>query len=384
MATPRKLNIACYTYPYGGNGGISSVHPDVMMWFLKTLPKASRDPRVGFVQMGCISDTPIPMVRNCSIVEARKIGADLLLCVDSDMSPDKYLGMETRAKPFFETAFDFIYERWEKGPNLVAAPYCGPPGIDAPGAQFSAGPHIPSPEAGEVVYAFHWADREGDHQNDMDLCLSKYPRATSAMMEGIQPAGAVATGLFLADMRLFELTEPHKVDIESILKGILSLDQGAFTRDQMFKMAEVLLNRKEKAELPWSYYEWSDAYQQRKASTDDVTLTRDIALIGERRLGYNPVHIAWDCWAGHWKPKCVGKPVMMTNKCVSEKLQRALAQGPSAYETIRFVDFTKDDPPDQGDESLAWIPQPTGSRFPTDDGLFPKLPSGNPHGTVLV
>jgi hypothetical protein len=50
-------------------------------------------------------------------------------------------------------------------------------------------------------------------------------------------------------------------------------------------------------------------------------MTRDLSLVGTQKLGYNPVYCNWDAWAGHWKPKCVGKPQVVAAKDISNKLK---------------------------------------------------------------
>ena len=94
------------------------------------------------------------------------------------------------------------------------------------------------------------------------------------------------------DMRAFELTEPRTTE-----------------------------------DKPWFYYEWKDRFCAEKASTEDVTMTRDLSLVGTQKLGYNPVYCNWDSWAGHWKPKCVGKPVVMAASDVSAKMRASLESG---------------------------------------------------------
>jgi hypothetical protein len=46
-----------------------------------------------------------------------------------------------------------------------------------------------------------------------------------------------------------------------------------------------------------------------------------LSLAGAQKLGYNPVYANWDAWAGHWKPKCVGKPQYVAAKNISQKLK---------------------------------------------------------------
>ena len=153
-------------------------------------------------------------------------------------------------------------------------------------------PYQDDPEyIAQLVYVFRWQNQQSDNAN-ADFQLEMYDRHTAAKMAGIQECAALPTGLIMYDMRAFELTEP-KTD----------------------------------ADKPWFYYEWSDRYAAHKASTEDVTMTRDLSLIGTQRLGYNPVFCNWDAWAGHWKPKCVGKPVVISASGVSAKLREEWAAG---------------------------------------------------------
>jgi hypothetical protein len=115
-----------------------------------------------------------------------------------------------------------------------------------------------------------------------DFQLEMYDRHTAYKMAGIQECAALPTGLIMYDMRAFELTEPRSVN-----------------------------------DKPWFYYEWNNHYCSEKASTEDVTQTRDLSMAGVQKLGYNPLYCNWDAWAGHWKPKCVGKPQIIDASGVS-------------------------------------------------------------------
>ena len=190
---------------------------------------------------------------------AREYGLDILIMVDSDMKPD--LGDE----PFFDSSFDYLVKHYDKGPVCIGAPYCGPP-----------------PD--ECVYVFRWQNQESDSANP-DFQLEAYDRHTASKLAGIQECAALPTGLIMYDMRCFDITEPKSKDDNS-----------------------------------WFYYEWMDQYATRKASTEDVTMTRDLAIAGTRVLGYNPVLCNWNAWAGHWKPKCVGPPIMLDSKEIGKKL----------------------------------------------------------------
>jgi len=260
----QKFNVGFCTFSYGGNGGISSEVPDIREWMTPLIKEISQDSRIANVKIWNLSDTPITMTRNRSVLMAREYGCDVLVMVDSDMKPDLYAG-EPGAKPFFQSSFDFLVDHYADGPVVIGAPYCGPPPV-------------------ENVYVFRWQSQQSEHANP-DFQLEMYDRNTGAKMAGIQECAALPTGLIMYDMRAFAITEPKDANSK-----------------------------------PWFYYEWSDKYAASKSSTEDVTMTRDLSLAGARTLGYNPVFCNWDAWAGHWKPKCVGKPVIVAAKDISEKL----------------------------------------------------------------
>ncbi|MEK0126623.1 hypothetical protein, partial [Bordetella pertussis] len=89
-----------------------------------------------------------------------------------------------------------------------------------------------------------------------------YSRAEASQFTGIGEVAALPTGLIMYDMRIFDMLEP-----------------------------------KDENSKPWFYYEWADKYQSEKASTEDVSATRDMSLVGQQVLGYSPVFCAWDSWA---------------------------------------------------------------------------------------
>lgn len=261
----QKFSVGICTFSYGGNGGISSEVPDIREWMIPTVLEANNHPHIANIRIWNLSDTPITMTRNRAVLMARDYGVDVLVMVDSDMKPDINAG-RLDAKPWFQTSFDFLVQHYAKGPCVIGAPYCGPP-----------------PQ--ECVYVFRWQNMQSGHANP-DFQLEMYDRHTAVKMAGIQECAALPTGLIMYDMRSFSLTEP-KTD----------------------------------ADRPWFYYEWKDRFAAEKASTEDVTQTRDLSLVGTQVLGYNPVYCNWDAWAGHWKPKCVGKPELIDASGVSGKLK---------------------------------------------------------------
>ena len=124
---------------------------------------------------------------------------------------------------------------------MIAAPYCGPAPV-------------------EEVYAFKWAQTETGGGNP-NFKVANYDRYDAAGYKGILPAAALATGLMLIDMRAVKRL-PH----------------------------------------PRFYYEWTNEKQTHKASTEDVTFSRDLYLRGV------PLYVNWDAWAGHHKLKLVPRP----------------------------------------------------------------------------
>lgn len=262
----QKFNVGICTFSYGGNGGISSEVPDIREWMIPTVLSANQHKHISNIRIWNLSDTPITMTRNRAVLMARQYEVDVLVMVDSDMKPDINAG-HADAKPWFSSSFDFLVDHYSKGPCVIGAPYCGPP-----------------PQ--ECVYVFRWQNLQSEHANP-DFQLEMYDRHTAVRMAGIQECAALPTGLIMYDMRAFDLTEP-----------------------------------KSDADKPWFYYEWKDRFAAEKASTEDVTQTRDLSLVGAKVLGYNPVYCNWDAWAGHWKPKCVGKPQIIDAKTVGAKLQK--------------------------------------------------------------
>lgn len=287
----KKLSVGIVVFSYGGNGGISSEVPDVREWIVPISVNGSKDPRIERLHVWTLSDTPITMTRNRAVLQAREMGLDVLVMVDSDMKPDMMAG-QPGAKPFFDSSFEYIYNRYERGPVVIGAPYCGPP------------PH-------ECVYVFRWQNRESNVPGP-DYQLEMYDRHTASSLAGIQECAALPTGVIMYDMRVFELTEPKK-----------------------------------EGDKHWFYYEF-DLYGANKHSTEDVTNTRDISLAGVQQLGYNPVRCNWDAWAGHWKPKLVGKPQIIDAAAVSHKLADAAKAGFDS--TTKLIHF---EPSNQISELLA-------------------------------
>jgi hypothetical protein len=159
------------------------------------------------------------------------------------------------AKPFWDTSLDFILD--QKEPCAIVAPYCGPPPLSS-------------------VYAFQWSNWQNEATHP-DMRLEPYTREHAVQMGGIQRVAAGATGIILIDVRVFKRLKP-----------------------------------------PWFYYEWKDETQSQKASTEDVTFTRDM------NMQHMPVYCNWDAWAGHWKRYRVDKPVPIYSEGIAQKYREAV------------------------------------------------------------
>jgi len=267
----QKFSVGFCTFSYGGNGGISSEVPDIREWMVPLVAELSKSDSIDQVRIWNLADTPITMTRNRAVLMARQFGVDVLVMIDSDMKPDLNAG-QPGVKPFFHSSFEYLKNHYAKGPVVIGAPYCGPP-------------------PAECVYVFRWQNMQSEHASP-DYQLEMYDRHTAYSLSGIQECAALPTGLIMYDMRAFEVCEPRT-----------------------------------EGDNPWFYYEWKDKYAAEKASTEDVTMTRDLSLVGVQKLGYNPVLCNWDAWAGHWKPKCVGKPVIIPASSVSKKLRESVESG---------------------------------------------------------
>ena len=278
--TPLKLNVFLAHFSYGGNGGFSSEHPHVRDWALETVPKMKADDRVGRIITRDIADTPITMTRNRVVQLARQNDCDLLLMIDSDMSPGHHKN-ERWFRPFWDDAFDCIYDHWNKGPLVVGAPYGGPPPV-------------------ENQYVFQWTNymNLGD---ETPFSLAQYTRNEAMQQQGIQECAALPTGLILYDIRAFDLIKP-----------------------------------------PYFQYEWTDEYQSEKASTEDVQNTRDISLAGQLQLGYNPMRCAWSAYAGHCKSWIVGRPQKYGVDQITNNFKKAVERGWSRDDAVVDLGGSRD------------------------------------------
>ncbi len=271
-----------YTIGFAQFPGSGSSRKETNAWVVRTVRAMDKDPRIKKVESLTYENTPIPMLRNLSVLEARQASCDYLLMVDSDLSPDlPYADME----PFWDVAWAFMMNRraeeepWMDAnlqvarhplpPATIAAPYCGPP-----------------PD--ECCYVFQWTTKETDSPNP-NFRLEMVPRELAAIKSGIQIQAALPTGLILYDMRVFDILPPT-----------------------------------------WFEYEYGDPpFNSRKVTTEDVYQTRNASMLGL------PQYCAWSSWAGHMKTKRVGRPSIVTRDQVHFSLREAVLRG---YDTgDRFV-----------------------------------------------
>lgn len=273
----KKASIFIATLPYSGNSTGSSLCWPTAEWLIKTMVRLKTEEkfteRVSDVWLHAFADTPVTMVRNSIVRKAQEHGATFLLMVDSDMWPDCHVGEHEDAVPFLDAAFDCLYDRYEKGPHMIAAPYGGSP------------PH-------ENMFVFDW-ESKSNLGEEAPFEVRQYTRNEAMQMAGVHECAALPTGLIMYDMRCFDLIHP-----------------------------------------PYFKYEWTDETESQKASTEDVQNTRDISLAGIASLGYNPCLCAWSSWAGHMKVWRVGKPNKYTAEMVCDSLKSALERGSSREKIV--------------------------------------------------
>lgn len=235
--------------------GNNVTHPDVSDWVAETLVKMRLDPRIGAGNafLWRKADTPITMSRNRCLLAAERAGIDYVVMIDNDMNPDLPL---PGAKPFWDTAWEWVLDPAQdhKGrPCAVAAPYCGPPPLEA-------------------AYVFKFVGFESNNPN-ANFQIKAYTRDEAAAARGFVRVSAAATGLMLVDMRAVKKLPHPRFDYE--WEGEPRCEHcGHFIPGERVS----------------------------KASTEDVKFFRDLTYAGV------PIYCAFDSWAGHWKPKCVGRP----------------------------------------------------------------------------
>lgn len=247
-------------FPYKG-----AEHPDSTDWLVKTILEAKQNPLIEDVSFVRYDDTPITMTRNMSIAQAQKANVDFLCMLDSDMAPDYYLPANIQHHYPDSNAKPFWSSSLE---FLIEQRAKGEPGM-------VASPYC-GPPPHENVYVFHWINWESETPNKFHK-LNQFGREEAARWKGIVEVAALPTGLCLIDMEILKDMKP-----------------------------------------PYFYYEWMDKTESAKVSTEDVTFTRDVSMAG---FG---VYCNWDAWSGHWKAKCIGKPIPLTADDMRDTFREAV------------------------------------------------------------
>ena len=273
-----KFRVRIARFPGLCHGG--GEHPGEVDWLLQATEYLRSRDDISFVDAPWIPGaTPITMMRNLAVKNAIKDDIDILIMVDADIQPDSLGG-----KPFLPRAIDFFKKRYTHSPTVVAAPYCG-----------SAGP-MHAKIGIQNVFAFHWVDRITDLHGDCNSQIKLAPvgRSQAAEMTGYHPMAAGPTGLIFLDMRVFT-GFPHPDG----------------------KQDPVAL-RVDPKKAGWFYYEWADDECSEKASTEDVTLTRDVSML-YNTIGREAFWVDFSAWCIHHKVYPVGKPLPLSGKRVADE-----------------------------------------------------------------
>lgn len=264
-------------------------------WYTETVIKMKKDPRIAAIHPFKCGDTPITMNRNRCVYEALQLHVDYLLMIDSDMEPDpkgeggrlRYAG----AKPFWETAWEFAMGHRDV-PMAICAPYCGP-----------------SPHNNMYVFRFGAKNNKFRPSDRKLWSIDQFTREEVAVRGGIEEIPAAPTGLVLYDMRCFSTMMPDPKVSPDLYKG-------------------------------WYYYEWTDQFAMEKASTEDVTQTRDMTFAfystGGKKGG--KMYCAWDCFAHHIKTEHVPKPELIRPDQIGAMYLAALKNPVASDEQLVMVD----------------------------------------------
>jgi len=311
----QKVDVLIAMFSYAGNGGVSAILPEIAFWHTETAMKMKADPRIGRMVTRRYGDIPLTMERNRVVKDAKEGGFDIIVMLDSDNVPDGYLGKRPWAQPFWDSSFDFAFERLMRGiPSVVCAPYCGPP------------PH-PVNGGEENVYVFHATNDRSD-EGAPGYRFEAYSRQHAAQMRGIQEISAGPTGVILYTTSAFDLMPIDRRPMSEILADLVAGTINPVEAERKLKMQS------------WFWYEFTDQYQTQKASTEDVTNTREIQMAGLAKYKEPIVFCNWNAWALHGKPKYVGMPEPVRMESVSSVFQEAVINNVSAFEESREVDFT--------------------------------------------
>lgn len=156
--------------------GWGTERPEAGRYYAKICNEASRYPGLEIGEYNP-QNARIHQGRNAAVKAALEHGYDLVLMLDPDMDPDRYVGKDPQAKPFFQTAWNLMASH--DGPCICAAPYCGR-----------------SPDNNVHVFA-----RQQDDE------ITRVPRWQAAEQTGWMEVEAVGTGLMLIDTDVFRLVD---------------------------------------------------------------------------------------------------------------------------------------------------------------------------------
>lgn len=286
--------------------------PDVADWVLSSMLAANKDQRIGRCITKAFNNTPTTLTRHEAVLHARRpdVDADFLWMIDADMHPDHMLCIDPTAATVTWGAFmDFAYGHYPKGPFAIAAPYAG----RAHNAY----------SLNENIYVFRWRGTETGSP-DPRFRLDQFSREEAAERAGIERVAALPTGLILYDMRCFGDLPGEKYRKHWAPAGPNLPVRGREWQPQ---------------EPPWFYYQYEDKYELRKIGTEDVTNTRDLSAMGI------PQYCHWGTWAGHYKVKCVSKPVIVTSDYAGERLKRAALTTRASNERLVMIGDSDGRPP---------------------------------------
>ena len=296
----RSYSLAVLRFP-----GNNQEHPASSGWVIEHMRKWLTDPRISRVFHLRKSDTPITMVRNLLVEKALEENADYILMIDSDMHPD----VEPDGKPFWDVAWEFMMERREREEahrdnlaSIAVQTKMPPSGFDEEMFKLFPPATIGAPYCGppphECVFVFKVAQPEGNTPAaPRPYTIQLYDRDHASEFSGIFEVAALPTGLILYDARVFKRLPP-----------------------------------------PWFEYEWADEERTTKGSTEDLVQTRNAARIGM------PQFCAWDCWAGHIKPKVVRKPRALAVNDAYDAMADAVRKGNRGGYQVKIMGSPEDVP----------------------------------------
>ncbi|HUU84207.1 MAG TPA: hypothetical protein VM243_11955 [Phycisphaerae bacterium] len=328
----QKFNVLIARMSYGWQE-----NPDVTDWIVRSILKAKDDPRIGRCVTKAFDNTPTTLARHEAVMHARRpdLDADLLWMIDADMHPD-HCPAEPGAVDTWSAFMEFAYEHYQRGPFVIAAPYCGR-------SRSAYG-------ISENVYVFRWRGTEtgSPHQR---FELAQFNREEAAERGGIERVAALPTGLVLYDMRCFgDLPGPQYRKRWAPGGPNLPIPGRSW----------------QPQEPPWFYYQYDDPYEAWKIGTEDACNTRDLSALGV------PQYIHWGAWAGHYKQKCVSKPVIVTSDYANDRLLRAALMGRASNERLVMIGDDDGSPPRARAEEGGEAPGPGGRPGQADDR--PEVP----------